>query len=166
VYVAVYDDRASQGIHVSARRPAFIAIGDQGPQPLWVLIATRDAYTLLAIGADGEVVLTIGLDAATLRVVYGDAVLPITVLESAETTLVIPEQPLAVEEVALDAISRFDGQDFAGLSLIINDEAQTQCTLSDDARVILIIPEQAEAVLEVQVEAETVVDIAELRRTM
>lgn len=63
MFIAVYGDRSSQGIHLSGRRPKFMSIGDEGPQPLWIMEVPSDAYAALMLGIDGETSISMGRDA-------------------------------------------------------------------------------------------------------
>jgi hypothetical protein len=40
-----------------------MSIGDEGPQPLWVMEVPSDAYAALMLGIDGETSISMGRDA-------------------------------------------------------------------------------------------------------
>jgi len=73
MFIAVYGDRSSQGIHLSGRRPKFMSIGDEGPQPLWIMEVPSDAYTALMIGIDGETRIDTNRDAEVTIAMQGYA---------------------------------------------------------------------------------------------
>jgi len=93
MYVAVYDNRVSQGIHLSGLRPKFVAVGDAGPQPLWIMEIIRDAYESLVINSNGELILKLTVEAE----------LVIEEKEEAEVHLSVENQAYTALDVEQDA---------------------------------------------------------------
>jgi len=79
-----YDDRAAQALHLGNRHSGrFFAVGDRGPQPLWlfdlvlsaqsILTAKQDASSLVQFWSEGRLLLTLAGDAVAFLPLLGAA---------------------------------------------------------------------------------------------
>ncbi len=165
--LAAHDDKSSQLLQLAAKRPRFVAIGDRGPQPLWVRLQLRDGCFFVDTGRDGTLVLQLGHDALNILATEKDADMSLAVGPTAEFILGI-ESHMAHADVggAPQASTAFDALALAIVSLAVNQEAETKLSITRAANSGIEIKMGAMCAIDVKVDATQTIDVGHcLRRS-